>query len=281
MSPLQTFHRIAAALLKKPFAFWPEADQKKILDDATSAITRLKKMLETKELTDTHAYKELVVLEKNITTTGMKEVSFIQHLGNLIDIYKLSRNKKGIEELLDKLSGEVTKAKKILLEHHLALEALAKKAKKMTPEAKKASDDETIKKVGLFYVLEYTLQVLFEFTKRTDAEKKKLMVEGLVTKAGSLPAYAPLEATFRKELCYKIFDETIRDRLLKAFYKFEEVCYGEDVGAIERVLKQFNIEVLQTFKDTGLQTFKGFVYTPFGNELPIDELIQRIEAIKL
>lgn len=281
MTPLRTFLKIAKALAKSPMHFWDEQDQKTLLKETDEAAKRLLKTLDQKDLKDTQAYKHLDVLEKSVTEKDIDELSFSQALANLVEVYRMAPHNEDLKELLEEISPYVIKAKQRVLEYHIALEQLKKKGEKMTDEQKLKSDRETIKNVGVFYVLEYTLQVLFEFTQIPEADKKKLLTEGLKTKAGSLPAYLPLEDTFHKELCYKFFDEKLRDDCLHAFYELEEVLYGDDMKAIGSALKAFNLALISAFQSKGMQTYKAVVYAPFGNDLAVDELTKKIEAVKV
>lgn len=280
MTPLKTFSKIAKALSKSPMHFWDPQDQVTLLKETDEAAIRLKGTLEKKELTDTQAYKHLDILEKAVTEKDINELAFTQALANLVEVYRLAPPTEDLEETLKEMSPFVIKAKQRVLEYHIALEQLRKKGKKMTADQKLKSDQETIKKIGVFYVLEYTLQALYEFTRVSDTDKKKLMQEGLKTDAGNLPAYLQLEDTMRKELCYKMFDEKFHDQLLRAFYKFEEVCYGENMQAIGKALKQFNLALIKVFQSKGMQTYKAVAYAPFGNDISVEELINKIEAVK-
>lgn len=281
MSPLHAFLVTAKALAKQPAHFWSKDDQEKLPQAASAAIARLKKTLETKKLEDTIAYRTLTALQGTITGNTIDELSFIQTLATLTDVYRQAPADEETKELIADLSGAVVKAKQRMLEYHLALELLRDKGKKLTDEQKQKSDQETIQKVGIFYVLEYTLQVLYEFTRVSDVDKKKLMTEGLKTDAGNLPGYLPLEDTFRKELCYKIFDKDLRDTLLHAFYNFEEVLYNSELKAVGSALKEFNLALLKAFQKKGAQTFKAMIYKPFGNDISIDELIKNVEEVKV
>ncbi len=281
MSPLHSFLAIAQSLAVKPFDFWPPAEQTKLLTNTATAIKKLTDTLETKKLTDTLAFKHLQTLEKTVLPTELKEVSFIQTLNNLVDVYKHApAPDTKTATLISDLEKAVSRAKPKILEHRLSLEHLVEREKKLTPEAKNKSDEETIKKIGIFYVLEYTLQVLFEFTRLSVTDKVKLLKDGLQTPAGNLPAYYPLEDTFRKELCYKIYDHKLRNNLLLTFYNFEEVFYTENMVEVGRGLQQFNLDVLTAFQTKGLKSFKGIVYAPFGNNIPIETLTANINQIK-
>lgn len=261
--------------------FWGVEEQKKLLKETDEAAIRLKGILEKKELTDTQAYKHLDILEKAVTEKDIDELAFTQALANLVEVYRLAPPTEDLQETLEEMSPYVIKAKQCVLEYRIALEQLRKKGKKMTEEQKLKSDQETIKNIGIFYVLEYTLQVLYEFSRISNEDKKKLMKEGLKTSAGNLPAYLPLEDTFRKELCYKVFDEKLRDELLHIFYNFEQVCYGDDMPAVGRELKQFNLALLKAFQNKGMKIYKAVAYAPFGNDITVEELINKIEAVKI
>lgn len=281
MTPINTFIEVSQLLTKKPFEFWPVAKQQKILSNLSSAISKLKKLLETKDLVKTHAYIQLVEIEKTITQTSLKEVQFVQHLIGLVDIYKHSPANPETTELIQTLEISTGRAKAKILSHHLLLEHLGQRAKKLTVAEQQKMDLVTIQKVGFFYVLEYTLQVLFEFSTLLESDKVKLLKEGLKTKAGKLPAYFPLEDVFRKELCYAIFDKQLRMELLTLFFNFEEVLYGDDLVKTSKALKQFNISVLQAFEKKGVELFKGIIYTPFGNNIAINEVVEKIYSCKI
>lgn len=281
MTPLQTFYVIAKALQARPMHFWNTKIQKELLKAAYGASLGLMNILERKDLKDTHVYKQLDTLEKSVTEDDIDEMVFVQALSNLVDIYRQAPPDEDLTELLDEMSPFVVKAKQRVIEYHVALEQIRKKGKKMSKKEKLKSDQETIQKIGLFYVLEYTLQVLYEFARISDEDKMKLLDTGLKTDAGNLPAYRPLEDTFRKELCYKIFDEELHDELLRAFYKLEEVFYGDDMDLIGRGLKEFNLSLIKAFQSKGLKKFKGVAYYPFGNDLTIEELIKKVEAVKV
>jgi hypothetical protein len=279
MTPLHTFHQIIKALSQKPFEFLDEKEQTILIGDTSKVFTKLKKQLEKEELTNTHGYKVLCVLGEDLKDMENREVFFVQHIGNLLEVYHKAELGEELKEFLYKFESEVSKAKNKVLEYHVSLENLSKQGKKMSDEEKIESDLKTLQNVGVFYVLEYTLQVLFEFTQQSEENIIKLLDEGLQTEAGNLPGYRPLEDTFRKELCYKIFDKTLRDKLLEAFYKFEEVLYHDDVKLIANGLKIFNISLLYAFQYKGITEYKAAVYTPFGNNVSIEEIIKKIQQV--
>lgn len=278
MTPLNNLLEIIKKFSIKPINFWGVEEQKNILRDALSTIKSLKETLEHKELTTTQAYKAIKNTENILIEDDFNEVKFVQTLGCIIDIYlnTPTPNTKN-EELLKKINKTFTTTKTKILEHHILLEKLINTGKKLTPEEQQKNDLEVIQKIGIFYVLEYTLQVLYEFTYLDNIKKRELLTNGLQTKAGNIPAYYLLEDTFRKELCYKIFNPGIRQQLLSAFYKLEENLYNENLKNVFSALRTFNLDILNTFSSAGLTTFTSLLYKPFGDNLPISELINKID----
>lgn len=279
MTPLKTFQKTIIFFKQKPFQFWPLEVQKSLVEDLVGSLVKLKSSLEKNKLEDTNAYKILAHLQKDVLSLEKNEVLFIQHLSNLIEVYLLSPTDEEMSEFLRELGSLVAVTKIKLLEHHTALENLQKKAKKLSEEEKNKKDLETIQKIGIFYVLEYTLQVLWEFGHLKDEDKNKLLEVGLKTKAGNLPAFLPLEETFKKELSYELFDDNLRNNLFSAFYKWEEELYNQkrDYKALNLALKQFNLELLQAFEAKGYKTFKVTIYVPFGNNVPTQNIINSLK----
>ncbi|MBI4992562.1 MAG: hypothetical protein HZC26_00250 [Candidatus Magasanikbacteria bacterium] len=278
MTPLKIFDQVVICLGKKPFEFWPDLGKANFVKGLKSAIYKLKTSLESKNLKDTHAYKVILSLEKDVLEKMVDEVPFIQHLSNLVEVYGLAPLGEALQEFIGKLESSINVAKTKLLEHHLSIENLEKKKKKLNEDQQHKSDLDTIQKVGIFYVLEYTLQVLWEFQALSDEDKMKLLKDGLKTKAGNLPAYLPLEDTFRKELCYKIFDDKTRSALLWAFYDLEKEVDQNPINLLKFVatLKKFNLDILNAFKNSGYEKFAASIYTSFGTNLPIDEIIAAV-----
>lgn len=274
-SPLEKFKTAISYLKKRPITFFSQKIQKDIILLLSSAIKKLKSDLEKKSLTKTRAYETLSLLEEDLVS--LNDLSFIQHLFSLLDIYHLSKLPKKVNELVSQLEAVSLEAKKGLLNHYILLENLEKI--KLSDGKKKINDLEVIQKVGVFYVLEYTLQVLFEITGLEDGQKLQLIEEGLKLKSGSLPAYLPLQKTFKDELCYKIHDKEIRNGLLLSFYDFDDAFYNyKEIGwpAWIKALQKFNISVLKFFKKAGLKKFKGVIYCPYGNELSLAKLILKL-----
>jgi len=279
MSPLHAFIDIAKALSEKPMSFWSSEEQKNFLLEVSQALDRLKKVLEKKKMEETEAYQKLVKLESLMEGSFKDEYSFIQTLEGLVGFYNKAPTNSETRELVLDLGKEISAAKKRILEFRLALTFLKESGKNKNEEQKRLEDLKRLSEVGFGYVLEYTLQVLLEFTRVSEDEKNKLLKEGLTVEAGNLPAYLPLEKSFRNELCLKVFDPELKKNLLAVFYDFEEVLTGEDISKIAPALKEFDLSLLEIFKQKGIKDFKALFYAPFGKELTIDQLILEVKKI--
>jgi len=281
MTPLEIFGIAARLLVKRPFAFLHSDVQASFLKEEKMAVYSLIKALEDKKLHATLVYKSVKAVHDVFVAEDFDEVSFVQNLDNLVDIYSKSSDKKLKKQAIE-IKSDVTKAKNCLLEYHILLEKLAENGAEMSEEQRDKNDLKHIQSVGIFYVLEYTLQVFYEFCHISDTDKKKLLTVGLKTNAGNLPGYLPLEDSFRHELCLKIFDENLRDKLLMAFYEFEDFITEKiDLKKFGIALKNFNLTLLQAFKEKGLKVFKALVYKPFGNNVDIEEVIKNIKNLKI
>ncbi|MBI5794484.1 hypothetical protein HZA87_05415 [Candidatus Uhrbacteria bacterium] len=275
MTPLQTFLDIATLLARRPFVFLETSEQKKIISEAQSAVAKVKKTLVKDQLEQTQAFAQIASLESASNAQPFDEANFLQALRRLMAFYHQAEADEKTHELIVHVGSAVSEAESAISEHHMYLDQLARNGKEMSAEQKEASDKKTMQEIGVFYVLEYTLQVLFEFSHRSDDEKWALLKQGLQTPAGNLPGLLPLERTFRKELCYAIFDEGLRTSLLMAFFLFEDALATQKLPEIGTGLKRFNLELLEVFRAKGLEKYHGMIYVPFGNDLPIADLIKK------
>ncbi len=277
MTPLNAFQEIADSLGQKPLSFWPEKSRQHFIALATDAVKELKEQLEQDALTDSPAYACLLVLEQSIASGALDEKNFLQNLRNLLNVYSLAAGSDKDRKRVAEVNTSVIAAEQEITEYYMRLDMRRGWSETLSPEAQKKHDLETIQNVGIFYVLEYTLQVLFEFTRLTEKDREELVYRGLRTSAGNLPGLLPLVPSFRKELCLAILDEKIRAELLSVFYDFEEALRTEDMEWIGPALKKFNLSVIQAFSSAGLQTYQSVVYKPFGDTLPMKDLLQTVE----
>ena len=277
MTPLKTFQETITLLAKKPFLFWDEETQNSILNKNKTNLSSILSQLEKKSLTETLVYKSAKKTFDFIET--FEELEFLQSLDNLIDMYLQSFDNKVKAQALS-IKTDLTRAKRNTLEYHLSLERIAQKIENMDEKEQHDADHKHLQNVGIFYVLEYTLQVLYEFTQISDEDKVKLLNTGLKTKAGNLPGYLPLEDSFRQELCLKIYNENLRKNLLLAFYEFEECLTAKiDLKKFGSALKTFNLRLLTAFENEGFEIFKALVYKPFGNDISLNEISSKINQL--
>lgn len=279
-TPLQIFLESAKKIKLKPLEFLPERESEKLVKDIRSAVIKLKNSIQKKGLSDSRTHALLVSIEENIENKIFDEFRYVQDLAKLADVYMYAPSSdKKTNDLIHALAQEVQLAKKQSLEYHLLIEALQKKAEKIKPAEQEKSDLKILQEIGVFYVLEYTLQVLALWARLSTKGKRAILRDGLSSKEGNLPAYLPLENTFRKDLCLKIYDPVLRRKLLTIFYDYEKILYTEDIKKIGPALKEFNLSLLAAFKQKGLSVFTAVIYKPFGTNVPLEEIINKINAL--
>ena len=61
-----------------------------------------------------------------------------------------------------------------------------------------------------------------------------------------------------------------------AFYNLENVLYLNDLKKVYQGIKEFNLTLLKLFNQKGLKEYQGTVYTPFGNNIKISDIINKI-----
>jgi len=281
MSPLNSFLSLVQDLAKRPFSFWKKDDQTSALKFVGEAVDNLERILNGKRLTGSMAYKTLLIIRQVLDGKCFDEIEFMERLMNLLDIYQLSHTDEKTKEFLIKLSRFSGETKKSLLEYHVALEVLESHAQRMTEKEKEERDLDTIQKVGIFYILEYTVYLLSLMPKLSKTDVEKLFFEGLKTKEANLPPFDELRRSFLMSLCYKIFDRNLRDSLLITFYEFEDAYAGKDMEIVLPAFKAFNLRLLKLFQEFGVKNFKTVFLSPFGKNLPMEVLIGKVSGIEV
>lgn len=280
MQPIRSFAIIVEELSKKPSVFWDEKNKQKLLAQVADAIASLKTTLEQQDLVKTQAYTQLTVMQESISQSDFQEVQFIRALSSLLAIYIVAAPTPDTAEALHALQTNVQKAKTVNITYYLSLEKLAARAKKTDMPSREKEDREILKKIGMFYVVENLLRVLLELSRATDDGKWKILKEGLKTEEfGNIPPYLTLEEKDRSELCYGLFDDVLREDLLRAFYEEEEVLRTNQLKPICLAIKKLTIDLLRIFQKNGVEKYHGVFHAPFGNDILIDDLIIKIEQI--
>jgi hypothetical protein len=280
MSPLKFFLQIVDSLDAKPLSFWDEESRQKMLQDLKLAISKLKTSLEGDNLTGTNTYLLLCRIDEIVNDKVFAETLFVQGLSNLLEVYKLSSSNKKQKEIINSLGEKLISAKSKILEYYVALENLERKAKEMTSSDVQKSDRKVLEEVGIFYILEYTTYVFYKLSQLGEKGKRKLFYDGLKTREANLPPYTDFAESFRKDLCLKIIDGELRNNLLVSFFKFERIFRNDDLEKICFGFKDFNLELLRIFEKWGIERFKAVFLSPFGKDLPMSELIAKIEQIE-
>jgi hypothetical protein len=225
--------------------------------------------------------EEILKVAHSTGSGSLNEVAFVQGLGNLIDVYLTSSAANEHGDLLTEAKVQVERAKGKVLEYYNGLEKLDMKEEGLSDADRDNSDVKALQELGVFFVLEYTLQVLLEWTRISDADKHKLLDEGLHVEAGNLPGFWSVFAQMRRELSFGLFDEVLRNTCLSAFYVFEEACHDRHLSSFGEALKALNVELLKAFDEKGLKEFNAVVYKPFGSGVAIGEVVKAVEAISV
>jgi len=207
--------------------------------------------------------------------------SFLQSLSNLIDLYKLSSIYRKNKKLIDDLEKITQEAKKRISEHHIYLDTLEDKGLNLSDEEKEKSDLEIIEKIGIFYILEYTIYLLSGLSKLNKKQRKQAFYDGYDDGKMKLSPYVFYADSFRRELCLKIFNVDFRNKLFDIFFKFEEVFNRGDIDEICLGFKEFNIDLLKVFKGKGIKVFKVALLSSDSQSIEVDKLIEKVEAINL
>lgn len=276
MSPLAAFHRTAEALARRPFAFLPPEEQSLLAKDSADAIATLQAALTAKHLSEGLAFKQLKALRLAVHDTTIDEVPFIQGLRALLAMYRLTTLPPATAQLLDAAAQSAVRAEEFILEYHLALEMLDAKARGMTEQERTAHQYDILRDMGMFYILEYTLQLQFEFEHRSVEECLQLITEGLKITGANLPSLLSCMPTFKKELCYMIMDPILRTQCLQMFFVLEDALSTNDLATIKSAICTFNCALIAILQRHGIETFQGRLLMPYGTNISMNNLLQAI-----
>lgn len=279
MSPLQTFLRLAGALAHRPFAFWPTESQQDLMKEMETGLEQLKAALTMRCLEKGLAFSQLASLSASMQDRQIQEVPCIQGVRAVLSMYRLTTLPLPPETaaLLDEASKAAAKAEQTVLEYHLAIDSLNAKATCMSSEEQKAHDLRVLHEMGMFYVLEYTLQLLYECDQRPEQEQHALVFQGLKVPVGNLPALIAAEPTLKHELCYNIIDHVLRNELLTLFFRLEDSLETKDLVQIRSALCAFNISLATILQKNGIENFQARLLPSYGNRLSMAELLVKLQ----
>lgn len=279
MTPLESFNEIAGNLAKKPFFFLDTKKQELLISTALDVLKKMKIQLEKKNLEKIEQYKTVTNLFNTLNKGSFNEVEMISFFQKVVTSYYALPSMKEKKEQLDDVSALLSSALEQSMEYSASIDKLKLDLKDLSEENIIEHDLKVLQDIGVFYVLEYTLQVLFEFSRLSNEEKEQLLKEGLNIGKMKLPAWLELEDTFRKNLCFQIFSNDLRNKLLRIFYQLEEIFLSGNLEKISVGIKEFNIQMLKEFNDFGYTKFHALIYDPFGNDLSTLELIDKIKKL--
>ena len=278
MSPLSLFHVVSTALIRRPFEFWLPEEQQRFTKDLIEAIEKLQSSLASKGLSGGLAAQQLSALRATLGAGTLQEVTFVQGLRGLLAIYRMTTLPSETAKLLDDAAQSSAGAEQEILEYHLAIETLDTKKSTMAEKEREAHDNNILHEMGMFYVLEYTLQVQYECEHRAREEQSALLFEGLKVQTGNLPSLVSCMHSFKRELCYGIMDVPLRMQLLRIFFDLEDTLETRDRGTIRASLRKFNVALATILKNSGIGHFHPRLLISYDKDITFDDLIEKIDT---
>ena len=261
--------------------FWPSSDVEETLRRLTTAIEPILGSLQT-SYRDSELYRSLASAQGALSPDPTQQKILLESLIRFLRFYALAFPKEADQILLRKIQKRLEEARRTVSEHVAGLAAIANRKRDLTQGEQKQKDTETIERVGIFYILELTVYLLSLFPGLSEQDRLDALYKGIKTENGNMPSYAQSKDGFRRDLCYNILEDGLRTRLLEAFFVFEEAFDRREAPAVFEAFKTWNLELLRAFKDTGVSLFKTKILSSsFGQEIPMDELIKRVESIPL
>lgn len=285
-SPLDLLINLVEDLTLKPFFLFLRERQEDYIEQLIDFIRFSRGYIKEKNLQDTPLNKAVSNLENTLEDRKISEDEEAIILQSILDISyfyshvddpTLGKKIKELEEKSKKIYP-VARSLQIYLEI-----AKQKRAELKNEEIKKA-DLATIMQEGIFYILEYHLQMYYELTHcRTDQERMNL-IENTETKvpAGTLMGLRREmdSKEFLDRFAYKIIDEKLHLQLVKIYYQFKETLdnlKGMDNWQIFiSSYKEFTVNLLKTFGKEGIDKIKGVVYTPYGSNEEVQNIINQL-----
>ncbi len=270
-----------------PLKFWA--------DDLNLAkpklVSSLKTIAENTEK-DTGTHKDIMNLiivlnQDSIDDADLaKNMAFIPHLfpkeeyPELADLIETFKNKLTQFQKTASLTSAFTKER-------------AKLKESLTPEEQKAHDVELYQTTGMFYCLEYYLELYKRMTEATTDEEKKNIIESEEIDAGiaKLPGFW---IDFDKNEVYEkfiglILDDTERNKLTETYFATkktvlgvehicqDEICkynYGEQsIPQITESIRQLIIKMVQSYQYMGITHLGSEFLTPYGEKPLLNELL--------
>ena len=273
MVPVDFFTEVAKACADRPFLLLPNENQASYLAEIKRVVVNLKTALEEKDLQKTHAYKIAQVMGQAVEGEQLDEVRFAEALAQLDTLYG-PKTKPDFLAKVAEMDSFAERFKKRAHEFHILEDRIAKAVETLTPKQIVEHDQDTLKNIGLFYILEYTLILEQEILKVDATEQKKILNEGIQVEAGNLPGLLPLMKSMRQELAFQTYGTKARWNILRAFYDFDTILDTTDFTNIPAGLRKFNNDILKILVSGGVQLFSGVVYKPYPDNTPLTDIIK-------
>lgn len=285
-SPLDLLLNLVEDLILKPFFLFPREKQADYVEQLSDFIRFSKNYINENDLQDTPLNKAVVNVENTLEDREIGEDEEAIILQSILDISYFYSNVSDptLGKKLKELEEKSKKLYPIARSLQMYLEIANKKRAELNSEEIKKADYATIMQEGIFYILEYHLQMYYELTHcRTDQERIGL-IENTETKvkAGTLMGLRREmdSKEFLDRFAYKIIDENLHLQLVKIYYQFKELLNNfkgiENWQIFINRYKEFIVNLLRTFEKEGIDKIKGIVYTPYGSNEEIQSIIKQL-----
>jgi hypothetical protein len=270
-----------------PLEFWA--------DDLNRAkpklVSSLSKIAENTEK-DTTTHKDIMNLVTVLNQDSIddadlaKNLTFIPHLFPKEDYPELA-------DLIENFKNKLTQFQNTASLTSALTKERAKLKENLTPEEQKNHDVELYQTTGMFYCLEYYLELYKRMTEATTDEEKKIIIESEEIDAG-IAKLSGLWIDFDKDEVYEKFigliqSDTERNKLTETYFaakktvlSVERICeddickynYSEQsIPQITESIRQLIIKMVQSYQYMGFTHLGSEFLTPYGEKPDLNNLL--------
>lgn len=269
-------------LLTKPFRLFPGEKQKEHREQLKNFIIHFSAYLYLKQLQDSPLKNVLNTLKNSCFKKQIKEneeLLIVKAIKNFLEFYQ-DVNDRNLREQIKNLLSTTFDLYNLIKKYPVYLKLIEEHFQKLTQKEIIKSDQFLLKQAGLFYLLEYYLQMYFELTHAKSTKITEHLIEKDETKIpkGTLMGlrFEMSSREFLTRLTYKIYDEKLREKLIKIFYTFNEQMQTKDYPKLIEYFQDFIREFLQIFKSQNIKKTSSIIYNPYGHEPTIEILLKLI-----
>lgn len=267
----------------KPFFLFSQEKQNFYFDNLDKFISSAENYLNTKNLQTTilsNAINDFKNALADHKITEQEELVILQAVLKITDFYYKIEDPK-LKEKVDELSQRTSGLYHIYNELQLYWQMAENKRKELNKGKIRELDLAVMSNEGLFYIIEYHLQMYYELTHCVDEQKLKELIEAPEVKleAGVLMGLKrEMESReFLNRLAYKIIDKSLHSELIRIYYRFKENLDNfKNFNSLLASYKHFIIQLLLAFGKSGIDRIIGKIYFPYGENTKIEEVINKL-----